>query len=172
MTPQSPHFLLPEQLHCCRASFNAAGGAGGPGHTRPLLAASMTLAPLPSFLLSPPDTLPIEDATVRRLITVGDPGKLNVGRQADGVGTEHIKPKPKPNVCVVAKGPTGANPRLPRGPASASLLRRGAGPLTCLATWPEAAQSLLAAKERWWRVLSPELTNPVPVFLMLPRESA
>lgn len=91
----------------------------------PILATSVTLDHLPSFLLNPPGTLPIEHATGQQS-QCGDPGKLHVGRQAGGVGPEHIKPKSE--VCIVAKELTGASPPLPRGPSSARPLRRGAGP--------------------------------------------
>lgn len=89
-----------------------------------------------------------------------------MGRQANGVGTEHIKPKP--NVCAVARGPQVPTPLFPWGPRLLLSLREGPAQLACPATRPGAAQSLHAAEERWWRALSPELADPVPVFLMLP----
>lgn len=140
--------VLPQSLPQC------SGWSGGPDQApTPLCGTSMTLAlSISSSILNPPDTLPIEDATVQLLTTeCSDTGEPYRGRQEDATG--HRKPRPNLKVCALAKGPTsperGANPLPPRSPHL--LLPLGEAPAwpTCWATQPGAAQSLPAANSRW-----------------------
>lgn len=90
----------------------------------------------------------------------------------DGVVTGHTNPWPNPNVCTSAMGSTSpetsANVPLPWGPHL--LLLPGEGPAwpAWLATQPAAACSFPAVQERWGRVLSPDLVNPVPLSSCCP----